>query len=106
MEIGEKSHDYPTSNSCSTFRHRAPRILIPLHLRNGLRRTDGDGNHKRPGSEMRVGMAIGAIGGLITSTFLTLLFVPVIYELLEDFFALFGIVVFRVKETPAPEVKI
>ncbi|HOT30341.1 MAG TPA: efflux RND transporter permease subunit [Candidatus Ozemobacteraceae bacterium] len=48
-----------------------------------------------PGSEMRVGMAIAVIGGLITSTFLTLLFVPVIYELLEDICSFFGIRAFR-----------
>jgi len=48
-----------------------------------------------PGSELRVSMAIAVIGGLITSTFLTLLFVPVIYELLEDICAKFGIVAFR-----------
>ncbi|HNX77094.1 MAG TPA: efflux RND transporter permease subunit [Candidatus Rifleibacterium sp.] len=51
-----------------------------------------------PGSELRAGMAIAVIGGLITSTALTLLFVPVVYELLEDICAYFGIVVFR--ETP------
>lgn len=50
-----------------------------------------------PGSEMRVGMAIAVIGGLITSTLLTLLFVPVIYELLEDICAFFGIKAFREK---------
>ncbi|HEY9069020.1 MAG TPA: efflux RND transporter permease subunit [Candidatus Ozemobacteraceae bacterium] len=48
-----------------------------------------------PGSEMRVGMAIAVIGGLLTSTALTLLFVPVIYELLEDILALFGIKAFH-----------
>lgn len=48
-----------------------------------------------PGSEMRVGMAIAVIGGLITSTLLTLLFVPVIYELLEDICAWFGIKAFK-----------
>ena len=51
-----------------------------------------------PGSELRVGMAIAVIGGLITSTLLTLLFVPVIYELLEDLFGFFGFVVFRADE--------
>ena len=48
-----------------------------------------------PGSELRVSMAIAVIGGLITSTALTLLFVPVIYELLEDICAWFGIKTFR-----------
>lgn len=48
-----------------------------------------------PGAELRTGMAIAVIGGLISSTFLTLLFVPVIYELLEDIFGFFGITVFR-----------
>jgi HAE1 family hydrophobic/amphiphilic exporter-1 len=48
-----------------------------------------------PGSELRAGMAIAVIGGLVTSTALTLFFVPVIYELLEDICARFGIVVFR-----------
>ena len=36
------------------------------------------------GAEMRKTMAICAIGGLITSTFLTLIVVPVAYSLLED----------------------
>jgi HAE1 family hydrophobic/amphiphilic exporter-1 len=37
------------------------------------------------GSEMRAPMARAVIGGLITSTFLTLLVVPVVYSLLDDF---------------------
>ena len=37
------------------------------------------------GAEMRAPMARGVIGGLITSTFLTLLVVPVIYSILDDF---------------------
>jgi HAE1 family hydrophobic/amphiphilic exporter-1 len=37
------------------------------------------------GAEMRAPMARAVIGGLITSTFLTLLVVPVMYSVLEDF---------------------
>jgi len=37
------------------------------------------------GAEMRAPMARAVIGGLITSTFLTLLVVPVMYALLDDF---------------------
>jgi HAE1 family hydrophobic/amphiphilic exporter-1 len=37
------------------------------------------------GAEMRAPMARAVIGGLITSTFLTLLIVPVMYSLLDDF---------------------
>jgi HAE1 family hydrophobic/amphiphilic exporter-1 len=37
------------------------------------------------GGEMRAPMARAVIGGLITSTFLTLLVVPVVYSLLDDF---------------------
>jgi len=37
------------------------------------------------GGEMRAPMARAVIGGLITSTFLTLLVVPVMYALLDDF---------------------
>jgi HAE1 family hydrophobic/amphiphilic exporter-1 len=37
------------------------------------------------GAEMRSPMARGVIGGLITSTFLTLLVVPVMYSILDDF---------------------
>jgi len=48
-----------------------------------------------PGAELRTAMSLAVIGGLITSTFLTLLFVPVIYELLEDILARFGIKAFR-----------
>ena len=36
------------------------------------------------GAEMRAPMARAVIGGLITSTFLTLLVVPVMYTLLDD----------------------
>ncbi|MFZ2446185.1 MAG: efflux RND transporter permease subunit [Syntrophobacteraceae bacterium] len=37
-----------------------------------------------PGAEMRAPMARAVIGGLITSTLLTLIMVPVVYTLLED----------------------
>ncbi|MDO8738178.1 TolC family protein, partial [Candidatus Deferrimicrobium sp.] len=37
------------------------------------------------GAEMRAPMARAVVGGLITSTFLTLLVVPVVYTLLDDF---------------------
>jgi HAE1 family hydrophobic/amphiphilic exporter-1 len=37
------------------------------------------------GAEMRAPMARAVVGGLITSTFLTLLVVPVVYSLLNDF---------------------
>jgi hydrophobic/amphiphilic exporter-1 (mainly G- bacteria), HAE1 family len=37
------------------------------------------------GAEMRAPMARAVIGGLITSTFLTLLVVPVVYSVLDDF---------------------
>lgn len=38
-----------------------------------------------PGGEMRAPMARAVIGGLITSTVLTLLVVPVVYTVLDDF---------------------
>jgi HAE1 family hydrophobic/amphiphilic exporter-1 len=41
------------------------------------------------GAEMRAPMARAVIGGLITSTFLTLLVVPVVYFILDDFSAWF-----------------
>jgi HAE1 family hydrophobic/amphiphilic exporter-1 len=37
------------------------------------------------GAEMRAPMARAVIGGLVTSTLLTLLVVPVVYTILEDF---------------------
>lgn len=37
------------------------------------------------GSEVRASMAIAVIGGLITSTFLTLIVVPVVFSLIDDF---------------------
>jgi HAE1 family hydrophobic/amphiphilic exporter-1 len=37
------------------------------------------------GAEMRAPMARAVIGGLVTSTFLTLLVVPVMYSVLDDF---------------------
>lgn len=36
------------------------------------------------GSEMRQPMAIAVIGGLVLSTFLTLLMVPVFYEVMDE----------------------
>ena len=41
------------------------------------------------GSEQQAPMATGVIGGLITSTLLTLVVVPVVYTLLDDFAGLF-----------------
>jgi HAE1 family hydrophobic/amphiphilic exporter-1 len=46
--------------------------MIPLALSLGA------------GSEQRSSMAHAVIGGLITSTFLTLIIVPVVYSLLDD----------------------
>jgi hydrophobic/amphiphilic exporter-1 (mainly G- bacteria), HAE1 family len=37
-----------------------------------------------PGAEMRAPMARAVIGGLVTSTLLTLVVVPVVYTLLDD----------------------
>ncbi len=37
------------------------------------------------GSEFRVPMAVAVIGGLISSTVLSLVLVPVVYELIDDF---------------------
>jgi multidrug efflux pump subunit AcrB len=42
-----------------------------------------------PGAEIRAPMARAAIGGIISSTLLTLVVVPVVYTLIEDFFGLF-----------------
>jgi HAE1 family hydrophobic/amphiphilic exporter-1 len=42
-----------------------------------------------PGAEFRAPMARAAIGGIISSTLLTLVVVPVVYTLIEDFFGLF-----------------
>lgn len=52
-----------------------------------------------PGAELRTGMALAVIGGLISSTALTLLFLPVFYELIEDVFGYFGINVFHTETT-------
>jgi HAE1 family hydrophobic/amphiphilic exporter-1 len=40
------------------------------------------------GAELRQAMGVGVIGGLLTSTLLTLLAVPVAYSLLDDFMEL------------------
>ena len=42
------------------------------------------------GSELRAPMARAVIGGLITSTLLTLIAVPVVYSLLDDMAAKFA----------------
>jgi HAE1 family hydrophobic/amphiphilic exporter-1 len=44
---------------------------------------------KGAGTEMRAPMAQAVIGGLITSTMLTLFIVPVVYTLLDDLKGLF-----------------
>jgi HAE1 family hydrophobic/amphiphilic exporter-1 len=42
-----------------------------------------------PGAEFRSGMARAVIGGMISSTMLTLVVVPVVYTLIDDFIELF-----------------
>mgnify|MGYP000969616394 FL=1 len=44
---------------------------------------------KGPGAETRSPMAVCVIGGLITSTLLTLVVVPVVYTLLDDLIVFF-----------------
>ncbi len=60
------------------------------------------------GAELRKPMAHAVIGGMISSTLLTLVVVPVVYTLIEDFFGFFG-KVFGLKkkksETSADELK-
>jgi hydrophobic/amphiphilic exporter-1 (mainly G- bacteria), HAE1 family len=60
--------------------------MVPLSLAIGA------------GAEMRAPMARAVIGGLVTSTFLTLLVVPVIYSLLDDLGARIGSVWKRKKD--------
>ncbi|HTI70699.1 MAG TPA: efflux RND transporter permease subunit, partial [Candidatus Limnocylindria bacterium] len=58
------------------------------------------------GGEGRAPMARAVIGGLITSTFLTLLVVPVVYEVLDEFGEWFRVKILRAKPhstVPAPE---
>ena len=38
-----------------------------------------------PGSEMRAGMGVVIMGGMISSTLLTLVFIPVVYTIVDDF---------------------
>jgi HAE1 family hydrophobic/amphiphilic exporter-1 len=42
------------------------------------------------GSEFRAPMAVVVMGGLISSTLLTLVFIPAVYTLFDDTRALFG----------------
>ena len=42
------------------------------------------------GSELRAPMAVVVIGGLLTSTLLTLVFIPAIYTMFDDLQGLFG----------------
>jgi HAE1 family hydrophobic/amphiphilic exporter-1 len=51
------------------------------------------------GAEFRKPMAHAVIGGMISSTLLTLVVVPVVYTLIEDFFGLFR----RKKKRPRSE---
>ena len=55
-----------------------------------------------PGAELRLSMARAVIGGIISSTLLTLVVVPVMYTLVDDFVGLF-----RRKEIPkARQIKV
>ena len=55
-----------------------------------------------PGAELRLSMALAVIGGIISSTLLTLVVVPVMYTLVDDFVGLF-----RRKEIPkARQIKV
>ncbi len=53
------------------------------------------------GSEFRAPMAYAVIGGLITSTLLTLVVVPVVYTYLDDFSDWFGSFAMRFTKSPA-----
>jgi HAE1 family hydrophobic/amphiphilic exporter-1 len=53
------------------------------------------------GSEFRAPMAYAVIGGLITSTLLTLVVVPVVYTYLDDFSGWFGSWAMRFTKSPA-----
>ncbi|MCC6443366.1 MAG: efflux RND transporter permease subunit [Armatimonadetes bacterium] len=54
------------------------------------------------GAEMRAPMAIAVIGGLLVSTMLTLLVIPVVYTLFDDLTAWFARVVLRRKPATQP----
>jgi HAE1 family hydrophobic/amphiphilic exporter-1 len=51
------------------------------------------------GSELQVPLARVVIGGLLTSTFITLVFVPTVYTLFEEGLPLW----WRKKRTPQPQ---
>jgi HAE1 family hydrophobic/amphiphilic exporter-1 len=53
-----------------------------------------------PGAELRLSMARAVIGGIISSTLLTLVVVPVVYTLIDDFVGLFQ----RKAAQPVPKV--
>jgi HAE1 family hydrophobic/amphiphilic exporter-1 len=53
------------------------------------------------GSEFRAPMAFAVIGGLITSTLLTLVVVPVAYTFLDDFSGWFGALAMKYTKSPA-----
>jgi HAE1 family hydrophobic/amphiphilic exporter-1 len=53
------------------------------------------------GSEFRAPMAHAVIGGLITSTLLTLIVVPVVYTFFDDFSGWFGALAMRYTKSPA-----
>ncbi len=53
------------------------------------------------GSEFRAPMAFAVIGGLITSTLLTLVVVPVVYTYMDDFGGWFGEFAMRLTKSPA-----
>ena len=57
--------------------------MIPLAVSKGM------------GSEMRAPMAQAVIGGLITSTILTLFVVPIVYTILDDLKKIFRKIFFK-----------
>jgi HAE1 family hydrophobic/amphiphilic exporter-1 len=67
--------------------------MLPIALSNG------------PGSESRAPMALAIIGGLISSMFLTLIIVPVMYYMLDNGLNFIS-GLFKQKDKPSVEEKV
>ncbi len=64
--------------------HKRARPIVMTTHRHGRRHAADRARHRRADPSFRAPMAIAVIGGLITSTFLSLLVIPVVFTYVDD----------------------
>ena len=76
------------------------------HHRHGRRHAADRARHGGADPSFRSPMAIAVIGGLITSTFLSLLVVPVVFTYVDDMEHLLQRVTRKLRRQPAPAIEV